>query len=139
MILLDFLPIPPSINKTYRFSSRSKTLYKSAEALAFKEKIMAWHLKHQPHVKHMKELLCAMMAQTETLEIQIHLFLDSKRIFTKKGKPKRLDTDNRAKALIDAVSEILELDDKHFFKVSIEKLPAENLGSEFARIWIRKL
>lgn len=121
MVKLSKFPMPPSVNEMYANNWKAgRGRFKTKEYIAFDNICHLWVLKNQKTISDGKLLL----KQAPFLEIDCVFYFPESRILTKKGMPKRLDVDNRVKALLDKVSKIFELDDSSFFRHTYHKLVA---------------
>lgn len=62
----------------------------------------------------------------EHLKVDYFFMFKRERLYTKDGRPKRLDVANRIKAVQDCFFHSLGIDDKHVFCSMIEKISGEN-------------
>lgn len=68
-------------------------------------------------------------------ELEIVFHWKSSRVWTKDGRPKKIDGHNYKKLLIDCTAQLLGYDDSYFFKSSVEKRTNEK---ESVTIWVRE-
>jgi Holliday junction resolvase RusA-like endonuclease len=69
-----------------------------------------------------------------SLRVDTYFVFEKKRIISKNNKVMKLDADNRLKPLRDAISHVLEIDDKHFFAGECEKVFTDLKDNECAMI-----
>lgn len=55
------------------------------------------------------------------LDVRATFFFEKSQVFTLKKQPKKMDVQNREKALLDGLSRHMQIDDSLFFRVSAEK------------------
>lgn len=148
MIWLDKFPLPPSVNEylmpvagkwvigkrgqRYQQGRWVKTdvhrkymddcyLYKASNQRAFE------NLKQ--HLDSMRYKM-AKDGLSFCLKVDCYFVFHVERIFTKAGEIKELDADNRLKPCRDALSKLLEIDDRHFFDGVCEKVTTRTKESE---------
>lgn len=105
----------------------SGRMVKSKEHINYAKLCNQWALKYQRGLNRFKEELHTIKAHKESQGIPFCLSLDAfylfhvERIITVNNKTEKLDIDNRLKSLLDNLCRILEIDDKHIFKINAEK------------------
>jgi len=85
--------------------------YASPELKQFKMAVEIWMLRNRKIVQKAREYF----EDKEWIEISCYLCVPNKTIWTLKGGVKTWDASNRIKAIHDAVSKLIDKDDKHFF------------------------
>lgn len=107
------IPMPPSINRVYKKSFKTKRMYKSNEYMDFQRDYKTWEL------LHLKELAEASYFLQEAIENGINLRIDRffkfLEVYNKDKTVKCVDVSNRIKVIDDELSKSLEIDDKYFF------------------------
>lgn len=127
LVIFKDLPMPPSINDSYmsiRQGNRS-TIIATKHLRKFKAEMLFYKAKNFELIKKNKQKIQEFIKQGFCLNFDLFVFFTEDKIFTKtkkaKSKYKRLDADNRVKAMRDAISELLEVDDTYFFSGNTEK------------------
>ncbi len=74
------------------------------------------------------------------LGIQCTFWFEKSRVLCKDGSSKKLDLDNRCKAILDKVSKLIQVDDSRFWKVVLFKMVCdadtlEGCDVEMNQIW----
>lgn len=119
------LPLPPSANSLYAYrkvrlgAQRGKI--KTKEYRAFEKRMQDWALINGRQLQVAKEFI-QKLNKHSVLDIKTVFYFQSKRIWTKDWRPKRLDTSNYLKALHDVVASLLDIDDCYFWNGSYEKI-----------------
>lgn len=138
LIIKDW-PMPPSVNTmlmpvmgAMRRNKKGQVyasgrMVKSKEHVEYAELCNQWALKYQRGLDRFKEELKTIKAHKESQGIPFCLSLDAFYLFhvehliTVNGKVEKRDTDNLNKAALDNLCRIIEIDDKHIFKINAEK------------------
>lgn len=119
VIELREFPFPPSDNKLHRTGRRSFIRYKSGEYLAYEHQMSVYRLANLKALEEIRGKLTSMHKLT------VLLYFEPSRLFTKTGKPKRIDATNFLKALCDCLSKLLLIDDSEFWDVRVVKCKSE--------------
>jgi len=114
--LKDF-PFPPSDNKIHRTGFRSNIRYKTKEYAKFLDLVEDYALMAKAELEPARRLGIA----SKRMSLVIHLYFERSSIITKKGTFKRIDAQNRLKALCDALASLLYCDDSLFWDVRVLK------------------
>jgi hypothetical protein len=119
------LPIPPSSNTQYTPWLNRKTGKMSfIPSRGLKEyKLLirqAFHKNPTLFIQNIKKLQ-SWVDNGVYFEVKATFFFEKSRILTLKNSPKKLDVQNREKALFDGIATLLSIDDSLFFKTSAEK------------------
>jgi hypothetical protein len=85
-----------------------------------------WLMMNSPTIK----ALAFKFSEKETLSAHILLGCKYSRIWTKKGKPKKFDCQNRQKIMLDLVAKAIGIDDSNNWKVTVEKAETEESDQE---------
>ena len=128
------LPLPPSENEIYRNVpgvGRAAT----QELRNWRAQVKLWMLQNKSEVERVQSWVQA-LENPLVLDISSVFVFHQPRLWTKDNRPKRLDASNRIKALHDAVSEILGIDDKHLWSGSFEKMECARLEDQCTLVWI---
>jgi hypothetical protein len=128
--LKDF-PMPPSINVAYANSIRGGR-HKTQTMIQFERRVKEWAMKCGPSLQSARIRLST-MPKTHAIWIDRRFFFHYDSIITKSKRPRRNDTSNRIKALDDAISQILGIDDSIFWGGSESKEPTK-IGLEYVDI-----
>lgn len=138
LIIKDF-PMSPSVNTmlmpvmgVMRRNKKGQVyaagrMVKSKEHIEYAKLCNSWALKYQRGLDHFKEELWRTKANLEAQGIPFCLSIDAyymfhvEHIMTKNGKVEQKDVDNLNKAALDNLCRILEIDDKHIFRINAEK------------------
>lgn len=136
---LDF-PYPPTTNKLYASIYRGGKMLRvpTSELRAFKEEANRWAVLHSVTVVRTKKEIQKWYEKNYAIQLEIFLSLPYSKLFNKDGVAKSYDASNRIKALEDCIATILEVDDRNFWRVSIEKTESKD-GNECAMIFIRPI
>lgn len=113
------MPFPPSDNRLHRTGRRSYIRFKSGEYLAYEHLISVYRLANLNALNEIKQNLTGMH------KLEIYLYFEPSRLFTKVGKPKRIDATNFLKAQCDSLAKLLEIDDSEFWDVRVLKCKSE--------------
>lgn len=126
---LEGLPLPPSDNNlfpTVMVSGRPRRV-RSAEYTAWLATMEGYHLKHNAALRAF-----AKGAKNHCLAITITLDLPWSVVFTASPRAKdhlhEFDAQNRIKAICDWLAAALDIDDRWFFRVSVEKRPRDKVN-----------
>lgn len=131
MIVIRDLPVPLTTNKMYATIMRRgphgphTRRIPSSEFVDFKREMSRWAGKYASFLSEVQALMAYWIVEGYMIQIDLYICLGRTRLFTLKDTPKRLDASNRIKAMEDAISEITLVDDKHFWRVSAEKIECE--------------
>lgn len=141
----DF-PLPPSANhlyKTIMIKGRIRRC-KAKEYAEFEKKALDWkNVNHIDVGLFQANLEFIDVFRGEHLErnghgtvihIECEFRFERSRLFNKLGNPKKLDSANYLKALHDAVSEIIGIDDKYFWSGTFSKKAVASVDEEGVRI-----
>lgn len=120
------IPLPPSENHLF-VNRPGAGRVKNGNYRAYEAEVDAWAW------THLKTLAAARAALKEQYFITLAIdfrFMRGK-VFTKLGRPQRMDVQNRLKASIDCVCSILHIDDSRLFAVYCQKTPSDRPGCTF--------
>lgn len=128
MILLKGIPLPPTTNLQYSTFVKNGRIMrvKAKDSVAYQKEFYAWASLKADDINKAKSLL----NETMELKIRANFFFSKDRLYTKKGKIKRLDVSNRVKLLHDCLADVLEIDDSQFFLCIETKVPVYNDACE---------
>lgn len=135
-ILIQNYPLPPSENQIYRNVPRVGRVA-TQELKDYKRSCAFWGMANKQYKQIFWEL--AQEYPNHVLKVDAYIVLKHERIWTKDGRPKKLDASNRLKALHDQLAEYLGIDDKAFFNVSAEKISGEQECAVLLISWVRPM
>ena len=124
------LPMPPTVNKMKlpivrraKYGKSYTTMVNSALAKTYWAEIEKWKLMNMSTDKFYiaKEMLDRNLLDGKLIYVNKTFFWHYDKIYTLKGKPKRIDVDNRIKPTHDAIAMIMGFDDKLIFDESSHK------------------
>ena len=120
--LLRDIPMCPTANRLV-MPHRGR-LISTPELRQWKAEVEAWQLRHLRPLEHVKETLEKYLSggKFRVLQVDCYHVFPMEKIFTKTGKPKKIDSNNRLKAMLDAASKMTGIDDKFYFSGACEKL-----------------
>jgi Holliday junction resolvase RusA-like endonuclease len=123
-MILKKLPLCPSQNKQLMVS-RGRMI-KTSIAREFDQKMLLYKIKHAQIINNIKQNI----GKDEVFKVDCYFVFHKKRIFTKTKELKRIDSDNLLKSTRDAVSKLIEHDDKFFVTGIVERIWCENESDE---------
>lgn len=145
------LPIPPSANKMYeptahkqwkvgksgkRYLGVNVGRRASDELILFQKKCEQFKLINQNNLVRICTDLYGLMESGYVFRVDTWYSFEKSRIFTKDGRPKQIDSDNRRKPMQDGLALILGIDDKWFFSGNTEKVYCNSKEEECSIIRI---
>lgn len=134
MLKLERLPFPPSANRLY-FSWGGK-MRPSKELVNYKKAMAVYGSKNRLQIEEIK-CRCLRAAQDGLALCVARIFyMPRKRIFTKKGKVRKIDTTNRIKACDDQTGKLIGIDDSLIFSSSSRKQVCDDSLPEHVDITI---
>lgn len=115
------LPMCPSVNESLAFF---KGRMISTKKMRFwKSQIKLYQRFNLIDLKKAAEFLSnQQVGSFPALKITAHHVFPHKDVWTKDGRPKVIDGHNRNKAMLDALSGLIGIDDKYYFEVNSLKL-----------------
>ena len=112
-ILIEKYPWPPSLNQSYPTNKQGRR-FPSHKLKKYKDDCALWNKQNQYFTAE-KELLKRTIATEQFfVEVKVVFSMPQSAIWTKQHTIKKLDTDNRLKALLDSLATTLDIDDKYF-------------------------
>lgn len=123
--VLTEVPLPPSDNHLFLNIPR-KGRVKGPGYRAYELEFEAWRLDRLIELRYLKKALNG----AKRLQIDFLFNFEYGQLFCKDGSIKRLDVQNRFKAICDLLANAIGMDDRHFFKVSAQKLTAKKQSVE---------
>ena len=129
-ITIGCLPMPPSVNqlfKPYRAKGGKGKRIPSEQYQAFKGAMDSWYVLNIKTVIQFKEWIKNTAWDHNLMEPELYRFdryfmFHHSKLWTKEGKPKKLDATNRIKAFDDCFCGIIGIDDSFIWKGSEEKI-----------------
>lgn len=119
-VTLKDIPMPPSANNLYATIWKTKRRIKTKEYNVYEQMMNLWASTHPQQLSNARQLTLN-IKQNQALKVDRTYWFPREKVLTKQGKPKRNDTSNRIKALDDAVSALIAIDDCFFWDGSFEK------------------
>jgi len=132
MWLKDF-PFPPSDNKLHRTGFRSNIRYKTKDYAKFLELIEDYAIMSKAELEPARRLGIA----SKRMSVRVECYFEKSSLITKKGTFKRIDVQNRLKALCDALASLLYCDDSLFWDIRVLKKVSPR-NESYCDIWIEE-
>lgn len=111
-------PMPPSVNKLKSvFRGR---MIKSEVYRSYERAVEIWVMQNQQMIQEAR-VVASQVGPGRVLSVTVNLKFPYSSIISKERIPKRMDSDNRIKALFDVLSQILWTDDKFFWEFYVKK------------------
>lgn len=126
-ILLNF-PMPPTANE--QLAVYRGRMMKTSKARLFDSMIERYRLKNNKILLGLREDLLKDLENGFLLRVDTYFCFSYERLITKKATIKTIDTNNRIKSTLDAVSKAIGIDDKYFVSGYSEKVIRCKLSSE---------
>lgn len=133
---LQNIPMPPTANRQV-MPSRGR-LIKTNAARHFDTMIAQYRMANFRAIEEISNKVTKLIKDGFLLQAHYLFCFPKDRLFTKKNEIKRLDSTNRLKSAEDAVSKILNIDDKYFIKNTTERaISCKSLnGGEYFNVLI---
>lgn len=112
--------MPPTANKQL-IMSRGRFI-KATEARVFDNNVLNYILRNRKIIEEIRIDLLKYIDKGLMLRVDTYFCFEYQKLITKEGKPKTIDTNNRIKATLDAVSKAIGIDDKYFSQGYSEKV-----------------
>lgn len=80
----------------------------------FETKADFWGIRKRKLISEIHKYFTERIFHNCWIEVHMFIHIEKSKLFTKLGKLKKIDASNRIKATHDALSEIINIDDKHF-------------------------
>ena len=133
MILsLKEIPMPPSSNNQY-VVARNR-LVPSSDLRNYKKRMEIYGITLQRSLKEDANDLAGFVEDGKVLHIDRRFYFPRSRLFTKQDKPKKIDVSNRIKAVDDAISKLIGIDDKLFFSATTKKYAHSHALYEYVEV-----
>lgn len=117
-ILLEQIPMPPSENEAYPTDFKTGRRFTGKELSDFKTRLAFWSLKRAPEIsKIIEELKWELADHRKCLRVDSYLFFQYSSLFTtpvtktERPRRKKMDPQNKMKALYDSLAAMLGIDD----------------------------
>lgn len=132
--MLADMPMPPSSNSQYMIRTMFDKVTKKprgwlAPTLAleeFEDKFEAWRKENLVLVEKARQfILNECLMKGKMVRADWYFCFPSTKLWTQDGRPKKLDTKNRIKAIQDAMADAVRVDDSHFWCGYDEKQETE--------------
>lgn len=120
-VKISGIPMPPQSNHMYATSRRGHR-FASKDLCGFKEAINAIMFLKREDLEDVRRKLQNLLTYNSSLKIERFYYFLYERIYTKDGRPKKMDVSNRIKALDDGISTMIGVDDSWFFQGSEYKI-----------------
>jgi len=122
-LLIQNFPLPPSENALFATNFKTKRRFPTKDYGLYKEGCRQWGIVNSKY----SALFRKMQKENpgKMVKVDVYYVLKYERIFTKDGRPKRLDASNRNKAFQDELSKFLNIDDCTIFNLACEKVSGE--------------
>lgn len=114
--ILKEAPIPPSDNNLFLNIPRRGRV-KGPGYRAYEKDFEIWRLQNLRQINTAKKWLRG----SPKIGVEFTFYFEWGDLYCKDGSVKRLDVQNRLKAICDLLSMALGVDDRHFFRVTAEK------------------
>lgn len=124
-ICLNNIPMSPSANRLL-MPMRGR-LISTPQKRTWEKQVQLYRAKHILELNRINFFLKKYISSTEVPALRVDAFhcFPQKKLFTKQGHPKKIDANNRLKGTLDAVSNLIGIDDKYFFNGNCEKIGNE--------------
>lgn len=134
MIILDKLPLCPSQNAQLTMSFKQKRFIKTSKARDFDNEMFNYSIKFNKIIENAKNWI----NPKDILKVDCYFVFHKSRLISQKKELKRIDSDNRLKSTRDAISKLLDYDDKYFVTGIVERCYCEDIKDEQAIVIITK-
>jgi hypothetical protein len=149
-IWLNNLPTPPSVNASLVPMAQKKRaangrIYMGArmrpapEMVTYKDEVRLYRLRHEGKLTAIGRALRNEIEERQwVLRVDVFIVFHVERIFSSVNKKVlTLDANNRIKASLDAVANLLDIDDKYFFRGDCEKVTTAQKESQCTMVRIQ--
>ncbi len=148
-VWLDRWPLPPSGNTrlepTFIRLGKGRvkpSMRKSAAHRQYLDMCILWGHQNRAAIDNLSRYLLNLKASCEAsrrpfaLQVDCYFAFQAGRLLTVNNKSTNIDADNLLKATLDGLSQVLDIDDKHFYRTSSEKITTHSKELECALIRI---
>lgn len=120
-------PMSISVNKSHavRTIKGSARITKTKDGRLFDQEVAIWMLKNTHKLQKAKDEIKLALNQGYQLKLMLYFCFSHEQLWTKDGRVKRLDTNNRVKAAVDGIAKALDIDDSVFFAEEHEKVETD--------------
>ena len=133
MFRLINLPMPPSVHDQYRpVAMRIKSgpmagrwtgrINPTAALNKFEKDCEAYEKANDLVIRKARTIVRGWISSGKQLELHLFAYFPGIRIYTTDMEPRQMDCSNRVKALEDQLARMILVDDKHYFRVIVEKV-----------------
>lgn len=109
------IPFPPSSNKIYAESYKTRRKFKTKVALDFEADFRNWAIVNRAEINKIKEQLDRFEKNKLKFYIERDFHCEKEKLFCKDGRPKKFDVSNLIKVLDDQLCKVLGIDDAQIF------------------------
>lgn len=120
---INRFPLPPSVNELYATVGRRRV--KSIPYKRFEDQLRIWMMTNHDQLQ-LAWSLSMNTGPNNFLHVDCRFHMMRGNILCKDRTPKRNDTSNRIKALHDALSQILGIDDSYFWSGTFDKVAVDD-------------
>lgn len=128
MVVITDFPLAISVNKAYPTIGGRRV--RSGDYKKFLVYAARWKGLHMGQLLDIEEQLRSWMREGYQLRVDSWFCFLHERLYTKKNEVKALDSHNFTKSLHDALAELLNIDDRHFFAGLAEKVSTSTKEEE---------
>lgn len=147
MIIIPGFPIPPSDNDlkkpVRRYGKGGKRMVlamaDTGKYHEYRSDVNFWWMKYNQEFHAEFKLLKKWFQEGKLLHVSCDFRVHEKRIWNANGTKKKIDVQNRLKALLDCFSAIAHIDDSCFFKVQTEIVEIPNQLRECFYLFIQPI
>lgn len=131
------MPMSMSVNAYLKPRKRDGRLVKTDAAIIYDKTMFKYALIHSSRLDDIKSNIQSKLDESKYNIVHLHrvFYFNEKRIFTKDKKAKsllhELDTENFLKVNSDAISKMIDIDDRFFKKLTVETKVIENNAPEY--------
>lgn len=137
MIVFDDFPLPPSVNSCYPTIGGRRV--RSGDLKKFLVWAARWKALHMRQMLDCEDQLRAWMREGYQIRVDSWFCFEYSRVYTKKYEIKALDAHNFTKPLHDALAELLNIDDRHFFSGLAEKVTTTTQEQQCTIVTFQKM
>jgi len=123
-VTLYKLPVPPTGNHQLQPVKMGGylRLIKSKQARAYEKLVMRWGIANKKDLPTIRDVSTSWVNSGLRLRVDLCFHFPRSSLYTKKNEVKKMDVNNRIKSMVDVVSEMIAVDDRHFFSHFVEKV-----------------
>lgn len=130
-VYLQGLPMPPTINQSMAIV-RGRLISTASKRLFFNE-VNTYRIRNFKALQRAANSLQQLLATDPALcfRVDCYFALPHNKLFTKDGRVKIFDANNRLKSALDGLSELIQIDDKYFASGIAEKITTRSIKPSF--------